>query len=90
MVKKLSLKKYKKIFETQNLLEDRLKHACTSIVLGCIKVFLNYTIEKPQLHQQVFKRIQSPLITLMTSGEVNGLYELTFTVLSHIYFIVTR
>lgn len=32
----------------------------------------------------------APLITLMTSGEVVGTYELTFTALSHIYFIVTR
>lgn len=34
--------------------------------------------------------VLAPLITLMTSGEVIGTYELTFTALSHIYFIVTR
>jgi len=32
-----------------NLLEDRFKHASSSVVLGAIKVFLHMTAEDPEL-----------------------------------------
>jgi len=87
-----------------NVLDERLKHSSSAIVLGCVKIFLNFTKENPTIHKQVYERIQcefstiilcynsklAPLITMVTSGEVTGSYELAYIVLSHINFIVSR
>ena len=35
------------MFNIMNLLEERLKHSCSAIVLGIIKVFMNFTKNKP-------------------------------------------
>lgn len=37
------------MFDIMNLLEDRFKHASSSVVLGAIKVFLHMTAEDPEL-----------------------------------------
>lgn len=37
------------MFDIMNLLEDRFKHASSSVVLGAIKVFLHYTAEDKAL-----------------------------------------
>ena len=73
-----------------NILEDRLKHSSSSVVLGCIKVFLNYTKDNQLMTRQVYTRIQSPLITLFTSSEVTGAYELAYCVLAHIHLIISK
>ena len=73
-----------------NLLEDRFKHASSSVVLGTIKVFLHLTKDDPNLYKQVLQRLQSPLITLMTSAETTESYEISFNVLTHIHLLVLR
>lgn len=73
-----------------NILEDRLRHASSSVVLGCIKVFLNFTKENPVLIKQVFVRVQAPLITLFIGAEVAGAYELSYCVLSHLHLLICR
>ena len=73
-----------------NILEERLKHSSSSVVLGCIKVFLNYTRDNQLMTRQVYSRIQSPLITLFTSAEVTSAYELAYCVLAHIHLIITK
>ena len=40
-----------------NLLEDRFKHASSSVVLGAIKVFLHLTDNVPELKKQVYLRM---------------------------------
>lgn len=40
-------------FDIMNLLEDRFKHASSSVVLGTIKVFLHLTKDDPNLYKQV-------------------------------------
>jgi AP-4 complex subunit beta-1 len=45
------------MFDIMNLLEDRFKHASSSVVLGAIKVFLHYTAEDKTLQNQVFLRM---------------------------------
>jgi len=37
------------MFDIMNLLEDRFKHASSSVVLGAIKDFLHMTAEDPEL-----------------------------------------
>lgn len=73
-------------FTEQNLLEDRLKHSNSAVVLGTTKVFLNFTQSLPKVHEEVYKRLKAPLLTLMGSGS----HELSFTVLSHVDLLVNR
>ena len=77
-------------FDIMNLLEDRFKHASSSVVLGTIKVFLHLTKDDPNLYKQVLQRLQAPLITLMTSSETTESYEISYNVLSHILLLVLR
>ena len=78
------------MFDIMNLLEDRFKHASSSVVLGAIKVFLHLTDGDAELSKQVYNRMQAPLITLMTSSETTESYEVSFNVLSHIHLLVLR
>lgn len=90
LVSRYSPRSESELLDIMNVLDERLKHSSSSIVLGCVKIFLNFTKDYPTIHKQVYERIQSPLITMMTSGEVTGSYELAYIVLSHILFIVSR
>lgn len=78
------------MYDIMNLLEDRFKHASSSVVLGAIKVFLHLTADDQELVKQVYMRMQAPLITLMTSSETTESYEVSFNVLSHIHLLVLR
>jgi vesicle coat complex subunit len=73
-----------------NLLEDRFKHASTSVVLGAVKVFMNLTKGDSKLRRQVYERLQAPLITLMTSSETTESYEISYNVLSHIFLLIQQ
>ena len=74
------------MFDVMNLLEDRLKHANSAVVLGTTKVFLNFTVNNAPLHEEVYKRLKSPLLTLMGAAS----HELAYSVLGHISILVTR
>jgi AP-4 complex subunit beta-1 len=74
------------VYDIMNLLEDRLKHSNSAVVLGTTKVFLNYTQSMPKVHEEVFKRLKAPLLTLMTGGS----HELAFAMLSHINILVQK
>lgn len=69
-----------------NLLEDRLKHSNSAVVLGTTKVFLNYTLHMPKVNEEVYKRLKAPLLTLMTGGS----HELSFSILAHIHILVQK
>lgn len=45
------------MFDIMNLLEDRFKHASSSVVLGAVKVFLTMTRDDENLSRQVFERL---------------------------------
>lgn len=78
------------MYDIMNLLEDRFKHASSSVVLGATKVFLHLSDGDPDLVKLVYQRMQAPLITLMTSSETTESYEVSFNVLSHIHLLVLR
>lgn len=73
-----------------NLLESRLKHASSSVLLGAVKVFLNITKGDTFLQKEVYGRLATPLITLMTSAETTDSYEICYNVISHINFIIRK
>jgi vesicle coat complex subunit len=74
------------VFDIMNLLEDRLKHSNSAVVLGTTKVFLHYTQNMPRVHEEVYKRLKAPLLTLMTGGS----HEISFAILAHIHLLVQR
>nr|ATG71013.1 AP4B [Cupressus duclouxiana] len=74
------------IFDIMNLLEDRLQHANSAVVLATINVFLHLTISMADVHQQVYERIKAPLLTLVGSGSS----EQSYAVLSHLHLLVMR
>ncbi|KAJ7530415.1 hypothetical protein O6H91_14G003300 [Diphasiastrum complanatum] len=73
-------------FDIMNVLEDRLQHANSAVVLATIKVFLQLTISMADVHQQVYERIKAPLLTLISSGSS----EQSYAVLSHLHLLVMR
>ena len=73
-------------FNIMNLLEERLRHSNSAVVLACTKVFLNLTQDMPAVHQQVFSRLKAPMLTLMTAG----VFEQAFTCLKHIALLTQR
>ncbi|KAH7420610.1 hypothetical protein KP509_13G014400 [Ceratopteris richardii] len=73
-------------FDIMNLLEDRLQHANSAVVLATIKVFLNLTMSMADVHQQVYERIKAPLMTLVSSGSP----EQSYAVLCHLHLLVMR
>ena len=48
------------MFSIFNVLEDKLKHSSASIVLACVKVFINFTCnnDNPSIYDQVIKRLK--------------------------------
>jgi len=90
LVSRYTPRSEQEMFDIMNIFEDRLKHASSTIVLGCVKAFLHFTEEYPGLQKQVFERVSSPMITLMGTGEVGGTYELTYTMLCHINLLIEK
>ena len=72
------------VFDILNVLEDRMQHANTAIVLAAARVFLNITLSLPAVHQQVLERIRPPLLTLMSSRDSEAIY----VVLCHLHSLV--
>jgi AP-4 complex subunit beta-1 len=52
-VYRYSPKNEKELFDVMNLLEDRLRHSSTALVLATIKIFMKYTKEKEKIFSQV-------------------------------------
>lgn len=77
-------------FDIMNLLEDRLKHASSSVLLGAVKVFTNLTKDDSNLSKDVYGRLAAPLITIMASAGTTEHYEICYNVISHIYFLCLR
>jgi len=74
------------IFDIMNLLEDRLQHTNSAVVLATTKVFLQLTMSLPDIHQQVYERIKAPLLTLISSAPP----EVAYPVLGHLHLLVSR
>ena len=88
LASKYEVQNENEMLDIMNLLDDRLKHSCHGIVLATMKIFLNYSKKDPELLDQVFIRIKDPLITMLMSSEVSSAFEMAFTILQHIHFIL--
>ena len=41
------------VFDFMNVLDDRLSHSNSAVVMATVKMFLHYTLTMPATHQQV-------------------------------------
>eukprot|EP00697_Spironema_sp_BW2_P005957 gnl/Spiro4/18304_TR9789_c0_g1_i2.p1 gnl/Spiro4/18304_TR9789_c0_g1~~gnl/Spiro4/18304_TR9789_c0_g1_i2.p1 ORF type:complete len:804 (+),score=273.56 gnl/Spiro4/18304_TR9789_c0_g1_i2:34-2412(+) len=73
-------------FRIMSLLDDLLKHSNMAVVLATAKVMINYSQDFPTVHEQVFARLKTPLITLSKNNNP----ELSFTCLAHVKLVVER
>ncbi|ETO31638.1 hypothetical protein RFI_05481 [Reticulomyxa filosa] len=76
----------KEIFDIMNLLEDRLRHSNSALVLAVIKVFLKLTENLPKIHKEVYSRIKTPLLTLLS----NPNHSLAYPVVAHMALLVRK
>ena len=73
-------------FAFMNLLEDRMSHTNSAVVLATTKLFLKITLGLEQVHQQVYERVKVPLLTAASTASP----EVVFAVLSHLRLLVQR
>ena len=55
-----------------NVLEERFKNASAVVVLGTVKIFLNYAKIMKDIANEIYTRLANPLIILMSGGESNS------------------
>ena len=68
---------------SQNVLDDRLKHTNSGVVLGTISLFLHLTQDLPDLHQDVYDRIHSEPSTLSHHTHITAPLHTYHTLHSH-------
>ncbi|KAL3162975.1 hypothetical protein ABBQ32_009407 [Trebouxia sp. C0010 RCD-2024] len=74
------------VYDFMNVLDDRLSHSNSAVVMATVKMFLHYTLTMPATHQQVLERIKDPLMTLLSRDH----FETAFAVLCHFHLIAQR
>lgn len=89
LISKFKPKDENQIVGILNTLEEKdfLKHSSASIVLATCKVFIKFT-KDIHLYPHVINRIKNNLITLFSSSEASGNYEMSYIILSHILLII--
>jgi AP-4 complex subunit beta-1 len=90
LIAKYHPKEQKQIFDIMNLLEEYLRHSSSAIVIGVTKVFINLTKDNDVLYPQVIKRLRDPMITLLSGCEMSNSFEMAYSILSHIYFLILK
>lgn len=73
------MKRYKlcdtdEMFEIMNLLDDRLKHPNSAVVMACIQLFIHLTKDMKELTEHVYKRIKGPLMAIVSSSNAELVY----------------
>eukprot|EP00055_Hartaetosiga_balthica_P018704 m.135204 g.135204 ORF g.135204 m.135204 type:complete len:776 (-) comp9865_c0_seq1:143-2470(-) len=74
------------VFDILNILDDRLKHSNSGVVLSACRLFLKLTEDFDDMKEDVYERMKVPLITLMSSTPP----EISHTVLNHIHLLVKK
>ncbi|XP_065187426.1 AP-4 complex subunit beta-1-like [Sycon ciliatum] len=74
------------MFDILTMLDERLKHANSGVVLSTIQLFLQLTQNMPEVQEDVYERIRAPLVTLVRSGTA----ELAYACLHHMQLLITR
>ncbi|CAG8609055.1 4204_t:CDS:10, partial [Diversispora eburnea] len=72
------------IFEIMNLLDDGLRHHNSGVQLATMKLFIQLTLDIPEVHEDLYKRIKEPLLTLLSLS----IPEIMYSCLEHLYLLV--
>ena len=74
------------MYDIMNLLETTLSHCNSAVVLAAVKLFLHVTKNNPDLQEQVYERVKTPLITHLITAPV----EIGYVILSHLKIIAIK
>ena len=75
------------VFDILNVLDDRLKHPNSGVVLAAAQLFLHFTRNlDDEIKEDVYARLKVPLISKMSAGSA----ELSFAVLNHLEVLLCR
>ncbi|CAG8599858.1 12610_t:CDS:10, partial [Acaulospora morrowiae] len=72
------------IFDIMNLLDDNLRHHNSGVQLATVKLFIQLTLDVPEVHEALYERIKEPLLTLLSSS----IPEITYSCLEHLYLLI--
>jgi AP-4 complex subunit beta-1 len=73
-------------YDIMNILEEKLKAPNSAVVFATTKLFLRFTAALPHIHEAVYERIKTPVLTLLGSQSP----ELTYSVLHHGLLLISR
>jgi AP-4 complex subunit beta-1 len=90
IVSRYTPKDEEQLYAILNILEDKLKHSSTAIVLACTRVLINYTKDNEFIYSQVINRLREPYITLISTSENHGNNEICYVLFCHIYFLILK
>lgn len=90
IVSRYTPKDEEQMYAILNILEDKLKHSSTAIVLACTRVLVNYTKENEFIYEQVIARLREPYLTLISTSENHGNNEICYVLFCHIYFLILK
>jgi AP-4 complex subunit beta-1 len=90
IVSRYTPKDEEQMYAILNILEDKLKHSSTAIVLACTRVLVNYTKENEFIYEQVINRLREPYLTLISTSENHGNNEICYVLFCHIYFLILK
>ncbi|XP_062518423.1 uncharacterized protein LOC134193605 isoform X2 [Corticium candelabrum] len=76
------------IFDILNVLDDRLKHVNSGVVLAAAQLFLSLTMEMEELHEDINERMKTPLLTMLGLGSSSP--ELVYACLHHIQLLLHK
>ncbi|CAG8472569.1 10611_t:CDS:10 [Cetraspora pellucida] len=84
-----TLVKYKpseedEVYDIMNLLDDRLKHQNSGVQLATMKLFIHLTINIPEIHEDLYRRIREPMLTLLSLSNP----EIAYSCLEHLIVLV--
>lgn len=74
------------VFDILNILESRLRHSNSGVILAAAKLFLHLTRNMAEMHSDIYERLKTPLITQMASGSS----ELCFMCLHHLELLLSK
>lgn len=74
------------LFDILNLLDDRLKHPNSSVVMASMRLFIHLTKEMKDISEDVYKRVKGPLMTILSSSNS----ELEYVCLCHIELLLSK
>jgi AP-4 complex subunit beta-1 len=86
MLSKFSTQREEDIFNIMNMLDSRLSHVNSAVVLQTVQVYLHFAELVPSICSSVYMRLKEPLITCLATSPV----ECGFAVLCHLKMMVSR